>query len=90
MNKVIGSKEAFIEKLSQDIYRGLKPVKEEYTMEQLYTRLEELQQEMKSLVKRGMKAGVVDEKEHSAEELFRRFVEKVEIQSMAEVAFVCQ
>lgn len=104
-------------------------------MEQLYTRLEELQHEMKSLVKRGMKAGVVDEKEHSSlgteiesvqnrmgklkeqqteramrekrveefrdylmaqesgmdkfdEELFRRFVEKVIVQSMAEVAFV--
>ena len=35
-------------------------------MELLHARLGELQQEMKSLVKRGMKAGVVDEKEHSA------------------------
>ena len=31
-------------------------------MELLHARLGELQQEMKSLVKRGMKAGVVDEK----------------------------
>lgn len=104
-------------------------------MEQLYTRLEELQQEMKCLVRQGMKAGLVDEKEHSSlgteiesvqnrmgklkeqqtelamrekrvkefreylmgqggeigkfdEELFRRFIEKVTIQSMAEVEFL--
>jgi Recombinase. len=135
MNWVIGDKEAFLEKLMQDIYQGLKPIEEDYTMEQLYARLEELQQEMKTPVKRGMKAGVVDEKEHSAlsaeiksiqnrmaklkdqlieramrekrveelrdylmaqggeigkfdDVLFRRFVEKVMIQSMAEVAFV--
>jgi len=66
MNWVIGSKEAFLDKLSEDIYQGLKPVEEEYTIEQLYARLEELQQEMKSLVRQGMKAGLVDEKEHSA------------------------
>ena len=135
MNKVIGDKEGFIANLSQDIYRGLKPIEEEYTIEQLYARLEELQKEMKSLIKEGMKAGLVNEKEYSAlgaeiesirnqmqrlkeqqaeralrvnrveelqdylmaqddnliefdEEIFRRFVEKVKVQSMAEVAFV--
>lgn len=31
-------------------------------MEQLYPRLEELQQEMKCLVRKGMKAGLIDEK----------------------------
>lgn len=119
----------------QDIYRGLEPIEENYTMELLHARLAELQQEMKNLVKRGMKAGTVDEKEHSelsaeiksiqnrmaklkkqqterairekrVEELrdylmgqesgiekfddvlFRRFVEKVIVQSMAEVVFL--
>ena len=135
MNWIIGSKQTFLEKLSQDIYRGLEPIEERYSMELLHARLGELQQEMKSLVKRGMKAGVVDEKEHSSlgaeiksiqnrmaklkdqlteremrekrveelqdylmgqesgsdkfdDVLFRRFVERVMIQSMAEVSFV--
>ena len=75
MNKVIGSKEAFLDKLLQDIYRGLKPVEEEYTIEQLYARLEELQQEMKSLVRQGMKAGLVNEK--NTQPLVPRFSQAV-------------
>jgi uncharacterized coiled-coil protein SlyX len=135
MNWVIGNKTAFLDKLSQDIYRGLEPVEENYSMELLYSRLGELQQEMKSLVKWGMKSGVVNEKEHSVlgaeiksiqnrmaklkdqlteramrekrveelrdylmtqesridkfdDVLFRRLIEKVTVQSMAEVAFL--
>ena len=135
MNWVINNKEAFVENLMKDMYRGLELIDEECTIEELYARLEELQGEMKSLVRQGMKAGAVDEKEHlrlgveiesvqnrmgklkecetersmrekrveelrdylMAQEsgickfddvLFRRFVEKVIIQSMAEVEFV--
>jgi hypothetical protein len=135
MNWIINSKEDFLEKLSQDMYRGLEPINEECSMEELYACLEELQGKMKSAVRRGMKAGVIDEKEHlkigaeiesvqkrmsklkecetertmrekRVEEfrdylmaqksvidkfddvLFRRFVEKVMVQSMAEVEFV--
>lgn len=64
MKWVIGSKEAFFDKFYQDIYRGLEPMEENYSMELLHARLGELQQEMKSLVKRGMRAGAVDEEEH--------------------------
>ena len=118
-----------------DIYRGLEPIEEKYSMEFLHARLAELQQEMKSLVRQGMKEGLVNEKEYSVlgteiesirnrmqslkeqqaeralrvnrveelqdylmvqeanliefdEEIFRRFVEKVKVQSMAEAAFV--
>jgi DNA invertase Pin-like site-specific DNA recombinase len=135
MNGIINGKENFLEKLSQDMYRRLEPIKEECSMEELYVHLEELQEKMKGLVKQSIKAGNVDENGHSvlsaeiekvqnrmkklieqqvertmrekrveelrdyliAQEsgidkfddvLFRRFVEKVMIQSMAEVAFV--
>ncbi|MHB1654328.1 MAG: hypothetical protein ACYCVD_17915 [Desulfitobacteriaceae bacterium] len=40
MNKAIASKDAFI---SQDIYRGLEKIEEEYTLEQFGALKEELQ-----------------------------------------------
>ncbi|MHB1652553.1 MAG: hypothetical protein ACYCVD_08780 [Desulfitobacteriaceae bacterium] len=135
--KVISGKEAFIEKLSWDIYKGLKPIEEECAIEQLYTLMEERQREMMDLVRLSVKTTIIGiyEKEHLAlagelesvrnqmqklkeqqaaralrenqveelkdylmarethltkfdEDLFRRMVEKVKIQSMAEVAFV--
>ena len=61
--QIIG-KEIFLEKLYQNRYKGLEPIEEEYTMKELYSRMEELQQEMKCLVSRGVKAGMAKEKEH--------------------------
>ncbi|KLU65663.1 recombinase [Desulfosporosinus acididurans] len=65
MNWVINRKEIYLEELSRDIYHGLEPIAEEYTMEELYARLENLQEKMKGLVKRSIKAGNVDENGHS-------------------------
>ncbi len=65
MNGIIDRKEYFLEKLSQDMCRGLESIKEECLMEELYTHLEELQENMKGMVKQSIKAGNVDENRHS-------------------------
>lgn len=69
MNKVIGGREAFMETLLQNIYRGLEKIEEEYTVEQLDARLDELQREMMSLVRLNARTGLdtrVYDKEYSA------------------------
>lgn len=58
MNKVIGGRESFLETLLQNIYRGLEKIEEEYTVEQLDARLEELQREMMSLVRLDARTGL--------------------------------
>ncbi|ODA40461.1 hypothetical protein [Desulfosporosinus sp. BG] len=65
MNWVIDRKEIYLEELSRDMYHGLEPIAEEYTMEELYARLENLQEKMKGLGKQSIKAGNVDENGHS-------------------------
>lgn len=138
MNKVIGGKDTFIATLMQNIYKGLETIEEEYTVEQIDARLQELQREIMSLVRLNAKTGLdtrVYDKEYSTlgaeiermrerrqklkdkqaeqvlrvnriqeieeyllaqesplekfdEDLFRRVVEKVKVQSMVEAIFV--
>jgi len=122
----------------ENIYRGLETIEEEYTVEQIDERLQELQREIMSLVRLNAKTGLdtrVYNKEHSTlgaeiermrerrqklkeadaervlrvnriqelkdfllsqecslekfdEDLFRRVVERVKVQSMVEAIFV--
>jgi len=58
MNKVIGGKETFINRLMVNIYKGLESVEREYTMEGIEARLTELQQEIRSLVRLNVKTGL--------------------------------
>ncbi|MDA8226387.1 MAG: hypothetical protein M0T74_01550 [Desulfitobacterium hafniense] len=51
MNKVIGGKETFMNTLMQNIYKGLENPEQEYSMEQIDSRLTELQQELMILVR---------------------------------------
>jgi len=138
MNKVIGGKDAFIATLMQNIYRGLETIEEEFTVEQIDVRLQDLQREIMSLVRLNAKTGLdmrVYDKEYSTlgaeiermrerrqklkdkqaeqvlrvnriqeieeyllaqesplekfdEDLFRRVVERVKVQSMVEAVFV--
>ncbi|GAB6172394.1 hypothetical protein JCM15765_18720 [Paradesulfitobacterium aromaticivorans] len=65
MNRVIEGKETFMKTLMENIYRGLENPEREYTLEQLYDRLTELQQDLMSLVrlnaKTGLDTGVYDQ-----------------------------
>jgi len=56
MNKVIGGKDAFLQNLLANIYRGLVMIQQEYTLEEVDARLEELQKDMMSLVRLNAKA----------------------------------
>ena len=58
LNKVIGGKDNFIATLMQNIYRGLETVEEEYTVEQIDERLQELPREIMSLVRLNAKTGL--------------------------------
>lgn len=58
MNKVIGGKDAFMDTLMKNIYKGLETIEEEYTVEQIDERLQELQQEIMSLVRINDKTGL--------------------------------
>lgn len=138
MNKVIGGKDTFIATLMKNIYRGLETIEEEFTVEQIDDRLQELQREIMSLVRLNAKTGLdtrVYDKEYSTlgaeiermrerrqkvkeveaervlrlnriqeieeyllaqengltkfdEDLFRKVIEKVKVQSMVEAVFV--
>ncbi len=68
MNKVIGLKEAFMKTLIQNINKRINNVEQEYSMEQIDSRLTELQQELMSLVRLNAKTGLdtrVVDKEYS-------------------------
>lgn len=58
MNQVIGGKEAFMEKLMDNIYESLDAIEHEFTQEQINDRLTELQQEIMSLVRLNAKTGL--------------------------------
>ncbi|MBP2654284.1 MAG: putative recombinase [Firmicutes bacterium] len=58
MNQVIGGREAFMNKLFDNIYESIESVEHEYTQEQINERLEELQQEIMSLVRLNAKTGL--------------------------------
>lgn len=68
MNQVIGGKTAFLDKLMTIIYKGLENLESEYTLEDIDSRLAELQQEIMSLVRLNAKTGLdtsVYDKEYS-------------------------
>lgn len=138
MNKVIGGKDTFLATLMQNIYRGIEKIEEEYTVEQIDSRLQDLQREIMSLVRLNVKTGIdtrVYDKEYSTlgaeieqmrgrrqklkdkhaeqvlrvnrihelkdylltqecslerfdEDLFRKVVEKVKVESLVEAVFV--
>lgn len=110
MNKVIGGRDTFMATLMQNIYRGLEKIEEEYTIEQLNARLEELQREIELMRERRQKLKdakaervlrvnrIMELEEYLAtqesplekfdEDLFRRLIEKIKVQSMVEVVFV--
>ena len=138
INQIIGGKDAFMERLFNNIYQSLDALEHEFTHEQIEERLAELQQEIMSLVrlnaKTGLNTGAYDEEysqltaeierfrglrqklqdeeaqkviriqridelrrfmqeqdmplECFDEDLFRRLIEKVSVQSSSEVAFV--
>lgn len=56
MNKVIGDKDDFLQNLMANIYRGLAMVQQEYTLEEVETKLKELQNGMMNLVRLNAKA----------------------------------
>ncbi len=66
MNQVIGGKEPFMERLFENIYKGLGLVEHEFTQEQIDKRLAELQQELMSLVRLNAKTGL-DTREYDNE-----------------------
>lgn len=57
-NHVIGGKETFMERLFENIYKGLDMVEHEFTREQIDGRLAELQQELMGLVRLNAKTGL--------------------------------
>ena len=58
MNQVIVGKDAFMEKLMDNIYESLDAIEHEFTQEQINDRLVELQQEIMSLVRLNAKTGL--------------------------------
>lgn len=58
INQVIGGKDAFMERLFDNIYESLDAVEHEFTQEQIDERLTELQQEIMSLVRLNAKTGL--------------------------------
>ena len=66
MNQVIGGKETFMERLFDNIYKGLDELEHEFTQEQINDRLAQLQQEIMSLVRLNAKTGL-DTREYDDE-----------------------
>lgn len=66
MNQVIGGKETFMERLFDNIYKGLDELEHEFTQEQINDRLGQLQQEIMSLVRLNAKTGL-DTREYDDE-----------------------
>ncbi|NLI92550.1 MAG: hypothetical protein GX434_10200 [Peptococcaceae bacterium] len=58
MNQVLGGKEAFLEKLFENINKGLDETENEFTQEQVDERLAQLQQDLMSLVRLNAKTGL--------------------------------
>lgn len=57
MVRAIGDKKAFLQQLLENISAGIKQMEQEFTVEDLDTRLEELRQEMMGLVRLNSRAG---------------------------------
>jgi len=57
MSRAIGGEKAFLQQLLENISTGIKQVEQEFTMEELNTRLEELGQEMMGLIRINARAG---------------------------------
>ncbi|MDR3565606.1 MAG: recombinase family protein [Negativicutes bacterium] len=66
INQVIGGKETFMERLFENIYKGLAMVEHEFTQEQIGEHLAKLQQELMSLVRLNAKTGL-DTREYDNE-----------------------
>ena len=58
MNQVIGGKESFIDRLIDNIHKGLDEVEHEFTEEEINERLTQFQQELMSLVRLNAKTGL--------------------------------
>lgn len=58
INQVIGGKESFLDKLLDNIYKGINKVEHEFTQEQIDERLAQLQQDLMSLVRLNARTGL--------------------------------
>ena len=66
INQVIGGKEAFMQKLFDNINKGLDEIEHEFTKEQIDERLAQLQQDLMSLIRLNAKTGL-DTREYDNE-----------------------